>query len=47
MTQNCPVDHGVSPTGCPISERAPAFNPFEGDYQVDPAAASKWAREEE
>ena len=47
MAQNCPVDHGVSPTGCPISAEAAAFNPFEGPYQVDPAAALKWARDKE
>ena len=47
MTTDCPVGHGVSPTGCPISARAAAFNPFEGAYQVDPAEALKWAREEE
>ncbi|MCB1512707.1 MAG: cytochrome P450, partial [Hyphomicrobiaceae bacterium] len=47
----CPVHDqlasGVSPTGCPISSRAAAFNPFEGDFQVDPAEALKWAREKE
>ncbi|MEQ9695107.1 cytochrome P450/oxidoreductase [Shimia sp. SDUM112013] len=44
---SCPVDNGLSPTGCPISTQAAAFNPFEGPYQVDPAEALRWAREEE
>lgn len=48
MTRNhCPIDHGQSPTGCPISDRAAGFNPFEGPYQVDPGDALRWAREEE
>mgnify|MGYP001235060046 CR=1 FL=1 len=46
--QRCPVkDHGNSPTGCPISSQAAAFNPFEGPYQVDPGDALRWARENE
>lgn len=44
----CPVDHGkFSPTGCPVSHRAAAFNPFESHYQQNPAEALRWAREEE
>ncbi|SEO81218.1 Cytochrome P450 [Salinihabitans flavidus] len=43
----CPADHGLSPTGCPISARAAAFDPFKGDYQVDPGDALRWAREQE
>lgn len=44
----CPVDHQtLSPTGCPVSAQAAAFNPFEGAYQLDPAAALAWARDEE
>ncbi|WP_282158197.1 cytochrome P450/oxidoreductase [Shimia thalassica] len=46
-TSSCPVDHGRSPTGCPVSEKAAAFNPFAGDYQLDPAEALRWARDEE
>ncbi|MGR3312221.1 cytochrome P450/oxidoreductase [Roseovarius indicus] len=48
----CPAMSGppsgmVSPTGCPVSERAAAFTPFEGDYQLDPAEALRWARAQE
>ena len=43
----CPADTHVSPTGCPVSDRAAAFNPFEGAYQIDPAEALRWAREDE
>lgn len=37
----------VSPTGCPVSERAAAFDAFEGPFQVDPAEALRWARDQE
>ena len=46
----CPVDHAslnLSPTGCPISEKAAAFNPFGPEYQQNPAETLRWAREEE
>ncbi|MBI5263111.1 MAG: cytochrome P450 [Bradyrhizobium sp.] len=47
----CPVHAGPaeprSPTGCPVSSRAAEFDPFEGPYQLDPAEALRWAREEE
>ena len=50
----CPIDHSAhtsaaatSPTGCPVSHRAAAFNPFAPGYQQDPAGTLKWAREEE
>ncbi|MBM9595403.1 cytochrome P450/oxidoreductase [Roseitranquillus sediminis] len=33
--------------GCPVSDRAAAFDPFDAAYQTDPAAALVWAREEE
>jgi len=50
-TGGCPMhggaDFGRSPTGCPISAGAAAFDPFEGPYQVDPAEALAWARAEE
>ncbi|GAB3624242.1 cytochrome P450/oxidoreductase [Mariniluteicoccus endophyticus] len=32
---------------CPVSHRAAEFDPFEGAYQVDPAEALRWSREEE
>ena len=37
----------LSPTGCPISQRAADFDPFDAAYQQDPAEALRWAREEE
>lgn len=44
----CPVDHAqLSPTGCPISSKAAAFNPFAPSYQHNPAETLRWAREEE
>lgn len=51
-TGRCPVDHtalspALSPTGCPVSARAAAFDPFQPAYQQDPAASLRWARDEE
>jgi cytochrome P450/ferredoxin-NADP reductase len=48
----CPVDHRAlgrlsAPNGCPVSERAAAFNPFEPAYMQDPAGYLRWAREQE
>jgi cytochrome P450/ferredoxin-NADP reductase len=49
----CPVDHAAmaaalkSPTGCPVSARAAAFDPFAPSYQQNPAEVVRWAREEE
>lgn len=47
----CPVSNArsqdVSPTGCPISSKAAAFDPFEGDYQIDPVEALRWSRDQE
>ncbi len=37
----------VSPTGCPVSAEAAAFDPFGGPYQVDPGDALRWSREKE
>jgi cytochrome P450/ferredoxin-NADP reductase len=48
--QACPMSgapFGRSPTGCPISRDAAGFDPFEGPYQVDPAEALRWARDQE
>lgn len=47
----CPM-HGAgaaprTPTGCPVSPEAAAFDPFEGPYQVDPAEALRWFRAKE
>lgn len=48
----CPIAHGISPvmqtpTGCPISKQAAAFDPFEAAYQQDPPEYIRWAREQE
>ena len=37
----------MTPTGCPVSAGAAAFDAFEGPYQVDPAEALRWSREQE
>lgn len=37
----------VTPTGCPVSPQASVFDAFEGAYQVDPAEALRWSREQE
>ncbi|MDW5376176.1 cytochrome P450/oxidoreductase [Halomonas sp. HP20-15] len=36
-----------SPNGCPVSPRAATFDPFERDYQLDPAEALRWSRDQE
>lgn len=36
-----------APDGGAVSDRAAAFDAFEGPYQVDPADALRWARDEE
>ena len=53
----CPVDHAgasaaapgalASPTGCPVSARAAAFNPFAPAYMQAPGEYLRWSREEE
>ena len=40
----CPVRH--SEGACPVSGLAAAFDPFEGPYQVDPAEALRWSRDQ-
>lgn len=42
----CPFS-GAKDSGCPVSPKADAFDVFEGDYQVDPAEALRWSREEQ
>lgn len=37
----------TSPTGCPVSRDAAAFDPFGASYQLDPAEALRWSREQE
>ncbi|MEJ8859010.1 cytochrome P450/oxidoreductase [Variovorax robiniae] len=51
-TGGCPVAHGPlsserTPTGCPVSQRAADFDPFEDGYQQDPPEYVRWAREQE
>ena len=48
----CPFVHGTlsshqAPTGCPVTQRAANFDPFEDGYQQDPAEYVRWAREQE
>ncbi len=48
----CPVMHGSgaalkSPTGCPVSEQAAEFDPFQDAYMDNPSEFVRWAREKE
>ena len=48
----CPVSHHAitglkAPNGCPVSQRAAAFDPFEEAYLQDPPEYARWAREQE
>lgn len=44
----CPVPPESEPAGaCPFSTRATRFDPFDAEYQRDPASALSWAREGE
>ena len=45
----CPVDHAMlrTPTGCPVSVQAAAFDPFDDGYQQDPPDYVRWSREQE
>ncbi|MFP4136891.1 MAG: cytochrome P450/oxidoreductase [Halomonas sp.] len=36
-----------APNGCPVSPEAAAFDPFDRPYQLDPAEALRWSREQE
>ena len=47
VMNGCPIDHAALNSGCPVSGKAASFNPFGGDYQVDPAASLRWSRDEE
>lgn len=44
----CPVSNRERGSGCPIDPAAMAqsFDPFEGPYQVDPAEALRWSRDQ-
>ncbi len=37
----------TAPSGCPVSARAQAFDPFEPAYMQDPPGYLRWAREDE
>jgi cytochrome P450/ferredoxin-NADP reductase len=48
----CPIDHQAlaaarSPTGCPVSQQAAQFDPFDDAYQQDPPDYLRWSREQE
>ena len=43
----CPFHRATTPTGGPVSRRAAAFDPFDAPYQLDPAEALRWSREQE
>ncbi|MDM0035569.1 cytochrome P450/oxidoreductase [Variovorax sp. J22P271] len=42
-----PLSTHTTPTGCPVSQRAAEFDPFEDAYQQDPPESLRWAREQE
>ncbi|MDM0019538.1 cytochrome P450/oxidoreductase [Variovorax saccharolyticus] len=42
-----PLSGHQTPTGCPVSQRAADFDPFEDGYQQDPPEYLRWAREKE
>ncbi|MEX1663167.1 cytochrome P450/oxidoreductase [Thioclava sp. 15-R06ZXC-3] len=44
--QGCPFSSAVNAKGCPASEMAAQFDPFEGPYLVDPAEALRWSRDQ-
>jgi len=45
----CPFHppRGAVPNGCPVSAEAAAFDPFDRPYQLDPAEALRWSRDQE
>ncbi|PVH28909.1 cytochrome P450/oxidoreductase [Pararhodobacter oceanensis] len=45
-TSQPPQSHAAA-AGCPFSAQAEAFDPFTGAYQVDPAEALRWSRDQE
>ena len=52
LADGCPTARGAlstfhTPTGCPVSQRAAAFDPFGDGYQQDPPEYVRWAREQE
>ncbi|GHH03293.1 cytochrome P450/oxidoreductase [Pseudodonghicola xiamenensis] len=45
IPSGCPM-HGAAPSGCPVTQMAEAFDAFEGPYQLDPAEALRWSRDQ-
>lgn len=45
----CPFHRAAesAPNGCPVSPEAAAFDPFDRPYQLDPAEALRWSRDQE
>lgn len=45
----CPFhrQESLAPNGCPISQEAADFDPFDRPYQLDPAEALRWSRDQE
>lgn len=43
----CPFEDMHSRSGCPLSEKAASFGPFDAPYQTDPAGSLRWSRDEE
>ena len=46
-----PIESAINPNtgagGCPFSKQATEFDPFDAAYQLDPAEALRWSRDEE
>lgn len=47
MDHQALMGRGMAPNGCPVSDNAAAFNPFEPAYMQSPAEYLRWAREQE
>ncbi|MDK3019954.1 cytochrome P450/oxidoreductase [Pseudodonghicola flavimaris] len=46
ISGGCPMHAAASAGGCPVSQMAEAFDAFEGPYQIDPAEALRWSRDQ-
>lgn len=45
--KHSPTSESSLHSGCPFSEKATNFDPFDAPYQLDPAEALRWSRDEE
>jgi len=45
IPSGCPM-HAAASSGCPVSQMAETFDAFEGPYQLDPAEALRWSRDQ-